>query len=144
MALISSAQIVKGTSQAFAGRRVSAADHLLFVERMRPVAIALVDRYAAAAPVESPLRIDTPPNRRAVRKRVRLKIRWRRQTRQSRFDVSGRVVLRDSYSPGIQNERGRSNGVAQERLRQTGNQVQLHRSPHSIRLAECRGRRVCR
>ena len=52
MALISSAQIVKGTSQAFAGRRVSAADHLLFVERMRPVAIALVDRYAAAAPVE--------------------------------------------------------------------------------------------
>ena len=50
MALITAADIVKGTSQAFAGRRVSAADHLVFVERMRPVAIALVDRYAAAAP----------------------------------------------------------------------------------------------
>ena len=50
MALISAADIVKGTSQAFAGRRVSPADHLLFVERMRPVATALVDRYAAAAP----------------------------------------------------------------------------------------------
>ena len=50
MALITAADIVKGTSQAFAGRRVSPADHLLFVERMRPVALALVDRYAAAAP----------------------------------------------------------------------------------------------
>ena len=50
MALITATDIVKGTSQAFAGRRVSAADHLLFVERMMPVAIALVDRYAAAAP----------------------------------------------------------------------------------------------
>ena len=52
MALISSADIVKGTSQAFAGRRVSAADHLVFVERMRPVALALAERYASAAPDE--------------------------------------------------------------------------------------------
>ena len=52
MALITAAQIVKGTSQAFAKRRVTPADHLLFVERMMPVAIALVDRYAAAAPEE--------------------------------------------------------------------------------------------
>ena len=50
MALITAAAIVKGTSQAFAGRRVSPADHLIFVERMLPVATALVDRYAAEAP----------------------------------------------------------------------------------------------
>ena len=52
MALITSAQIVKGTSQAFAKRSVSPADHLLFVERMRPVALALTERYASAAPDE--------------------------------------------------------------------------------------------
>ena len=52
MALITSAQIVSGTSQSFANRRVSAADHLLFVERVRPVAIAMVNQYAESAPEE--------------------------------------------------------------------------------------------
>ena len=52
MALITSSQIVKGTSQAFAKRRVTPADHLLFVERMRPVALALTERYASSAPDE--------------------------------------------------------------------------------------------
>ena len=50
MALISAADIVSGTSMALAGRRVSAADHLVAIERMRPTAIALVDQYAASAP----------------------------------------------------------------------------------------------
>ena len=58
---ITSATIVKGTSQSFAGRRVSAADHLLFVERMRPAAVALIEQYAPSAPVsvqdESTLRL---------------------------------------------------------------------------------------
>ena len=52
MALITAAEIVKGTSQAFAGRRVSPTDHLLFVTRMRPVALALVEQYSSAAPDE--------------------------------------------------------------------------------------------
>ena len=50
MALITAAEIVKGTNHAFANRRVSAADHLLFVERLRPVALALVEQYAVNAP----------------------------------------------------------------------------------------------
>ena len=52
MALITAADIVKGTSQAFAGRRVSAADHLVFVTRTRAVALALTERYASSAPDE--------------------------------------------------------------------------------------------
>ena len=52
MALITAAEIVAGTSQAFAGRRVSAADHLAFVTRMRPVALTLTEQYAASAPDE--------------------------------------------------------------------------------------------
>ena len=35
---------------AFAGRRVSAGDHLAQVERLRPVALALVEQYAVNAP----------------------------------------------------------------------------------------------
>ena len=52
MALIAAAAIVKGTSNAFGSRRVSPPDHLLFVERLRPVALALTERYASAAPDE--------------------------------------------------------------------------------------------
>ena len=50
MALITAAAIVDATSMAFAGRRVSAAKHLAEVERLRPVAIALAERYAVNAP----------------------------------------------------------------------------------------------
>ena len=50
MALITAAQIVKATSHAFANRTVPAADRLLFVERLRPVALALVEQYAVNAP----------------------------------------------------------------------------------------------
>lgn len=50
MALIEAAGIVDATTMALSGRRVSAEDHLAQVERLRPVALALVDRYAAAAP----------------------------------------------------------------------------------------------
>ena len=50
MALITAADIVKATSHAFANRKVSAANHLLFVERLRPVAIALTEQYAVNAP----------------------------------------------------------------------------------------------
>ena len=50
MALITSAEIVDATGIAFAGRRVSPADHLAYVERLRPVALALVEQYASAAP----------------------------------------------------------------------------------------------
>ena len=52
MALITAADIVKATSHAFANRKVSAANHLLFVERLRPVALALTEKYASAAPEE--------------------------------------------------------------------------------------------
>ena len=50
MALIDATAIVKATSNAFGSRRVSATDHLLFVERLRPVALALVEQYAVNAP----------------------------------------------------------------------------------------------
>ena len=50
MALITAAAIVDATSMAFAGRRVSAGDHLAQVERLRPVALALVEQYAVNAP----------------------------------------------------------------------------------------------
>ena len=50
MALITAAAIVDVTGMAFAGRRVSAAKHLAEVERLRPVALALVTQYAANAP----------------------------------------------------------------------------------------------
>ena len=50
MALITAAAIVDATSMALAGRRVSAGDHLAHVERLRPVAIALTERYAVNAP----------------------------------------------------------------------------------------------
>ena len=50
MALIASAAIVDATEMAYAARRVSPADRLATVERLRPVALALVERYAANAP----------------------------------------------------------------------------------------------
>ena len=52
MALITSAEIVAVTGMAFASRRVSAATHLAQVERLRPVALALTEKYASAAPEE--------------------------------------------------------------------------------------------
>ena len=52
MALITAAAIVDATSMAFAGRRVTPAKHLAEVERLRPVALALTERYASSAPEE--------------------------------------------------------------------------------------------
>ena len=50
MALITSAEIVAVTGMAFANRRVPPATHLAQVERLRPVALALVEQYAVNAP----------------------------------------------------------------------------------------------
>ena len=50
MALISAAAIVDVTGMAFANRRVTPATHLAQVERLRPVALALVEQYAVNAP----------------------------------------------------------------------------------------------
>ena len=52
MALISDEDIRDATSRALSGRTLSAEDHLAQVKRLRPVALALVERYAAAAPDE--------------------------------------------------------------------------------------------
>ena len=52
MALIDAEGIVLATSMALSGRRVSAEDHLSQVERLRPVAIVLCNKYADSAPDE--------------------------------------------------------------------------------------------
>ena len=52
MDLIDAPGIVAATSMALSGRTVSAEQHLARVERLRPVAMALVERYASGAPVE--------------------------------------------------------------------------------------------
>ena len=52
MALISDEGIRDATSTALSGRSVSREQHLEQVKRLRPVALALTERYAAAAPDE--------------------------------------------------------------------------------------------
>ena len=52
MALISAEGIRDATTMALSGRRVSADEHLEQVERLRPVAVVLVNKCAAAAPDE--------------------------------------------------------------------------------------------
>ena len=49
MALISAEDIVGATGMALSGRRVTEEEHLAQVERLRPVALALVERYAPSA-----------------------------------------------------------------------------------------------
>ena len=52
MALIDSAGIVDATSMALSGRRVTEEEHLAQVERLRPVAVVLCNKFASAAPDE--------------------------------------------------------------------------------------------
>ena len=52
MALIDAEGIVLATSMALSGRRVTEEEHLGQVERLRPVAIVLCNKYADSAPDE--------------------------------------------------------------------------------------------
>ena len=53
MAVISAAEVVAATSYAFAGRKVSAADHLAAATRLLPTAQAIVLKYGGSAVPES-------------------------------------------------------------------------------------------
>ena len=53
MAVIAADEIVAATSYAFAGRKVSAADHLAAATRLQPVAKAIVTKYGGAGVPEA-------------------------------------------------------------------------------------------
>ena len=53
MAVITAAGIVAATSYAYAGRKISAADHLAAATRLLPVAQAIVEKYGGSAVPES-------------------------------------------------------------------------------------------
>ena len=47
---ITAAEIVKATSYAYAGRKITPADHLAAVDRLLPMATAVIEKYAPMAP----------------------------------------------------------------------------------------------